>query len=102
MLCPRVCDDLPVVLTIHERSIWYHSSEEIVSLVQECVTAVCWEINLFRRVVTVPTELMDVQKEIEEFHVDGLAYNFDGLGISGYLIFVFFLVIHLAGTVKRF
>jgi hypothetical protein len=45
---------------------------------------------------------MDVQKEIEEFHVDGLAYNFDGLGISGYLIFVFFLGIHLAGTVKRF
>jgi len=32
VLCPGICDDLPVVLTIHKGSVRYHCSEQVISL----------------------------------------------------------------------
>ena len=76
VLCPRVCDDLPVVLAIHKGSVWDHGPEEIVGFVKECVAAVSWESDLFGWIVDVPAELMNVKQEVEKLIVEGLAWNF--------------------------
>ena len=64
VLCPCVCYDFPVVLTIHERSIRNHCSEEVISFHEEGMTVIRRKIYFFGRIVWIPAELMDIWTEI--------------------------------------
>ena len=72
MLSARVSNNLPVVLTVHERPIRDHCPEEVVSLVEERVAIVTGEGDFFGWVVGVPAELMDVRTKmmVHHFHAE--------------------------------
>ena len=55
----------PVVLAIHERSVGYHCSEQIVGFVKKCMSVVAREINFFWRVVRIPAEFVNIWQEAE-------------------------------------
>jgi hypothetical protein len=48
VLCPRIRYDLPIVLPIHEWSIGQHGSEQVIILLQKCMSVVRGECDLFR------------------------------------------------------
>jgi len=98
VLRPRICYDLPVVLTIHERSVWDHRPKEIVGLVKESVATVSWESDLFGWIVDIPAELMNVQQEVKKLIVNGLVLNF-GILILDNQFFVLFLMIKLSSAI---
>ena len=66
VLSPGVCDNFPVVLTVHERSIWYHGPEQVIRLHQKSMPVIRREVDFFRRVVWIPAELMDIWAEVQE------------------------------------
>ena len=72
MFSSRVGNYFPVVLTVHKRSIRNHCPEEIVGLVEECMSIVTREGNFLGRIIWVPAKLMDVWTEmmVHHFHTE--------------------------------
>ena len=70
MLCPSISNYLPIMLPIHKRSVGNHCSEQIVVLWQESMSAVTWKCDLFRWVVWVPREFMDLRTELQQFVIE--------------------------------
>ena len=65
VLSPCICDNLPIVLTVHERSVRNHCPEEVIGFIEEGVTIIARKGNLLGRIVRVPTELVDVGAKVE-------------------------------------
>lgn len=72
VLCPSICNDLPVVLTIHEGSVRYHCSEQVISLKEECMAIITGEGNLFGWIVGVPAKLMNVGAKVQHLQTKAL------------------------------
>ena len=69
VLCPGVCYDFPVVLPVHERSVRYHGSEQVICLHKKSVPVIRRKIDFFRRVVRIPAKLVDIWTEIQQLQI---------------------------------
>ena len=76
MLSPWVCNDLPVVHSIWERSVRGSSSKVIVWLTEESVAIVMREHYLLRWVVLVPAELMVLAEESKHGNIESTCVRF--------------------------